>query len=179
MSALAEHISVDSITFTGLPTLFVLRLPVPLSDQELIAFSRSIRPYQVERNADGELEVMSPNGFESGRREIYAICSLGNWAEEHGGVVLFAQAGFTMADKSVRMADASWITEKRWSALKAQEEDGFVPSSPNFLIEILSERLPRQARGEDGYVDCEWCTASLDDRSICGNDLDLPAWDGG
>jgi Uma2 family endonuclease len=139
MAALAEIRSVDSITFTGLPMPITLRLPVQLSDQELIAFSRSIRPYQVERNASGELEIMSPNGLKGASLEAYAGRVLGNWAEEHGGAVISPQGGFTLGDSSVRMADASWISEPRWAALSKQEQDGFASMSPDFLIEIRSK----------------------------------------
>jgi Uma2 family endonuclease len=139
MAALAELISVDSITLSGLPMPLTIRLPVKLSDHALIEFSRSIRPYQVERNANGELEIMSPNGVKSGSREAYAMRILGNWADEHGGAVISSQGGFTLADGSVRMADASWITDERWKVLNEQEHDGFASMSPNFLIEIRSQ----------------------------------------
>jgi Uma2 family endonuclease len=139
MAALAESVGLDSITLSGLPMPITLRLPVQLSDQELIAFSRSVRPYQVERNANGELEIMSPNGIKSGSREAYAMRMLGNWAEDHGGAVISSQGGFTLADTSVRMADASWMHAERWAALNEQEQDGFAPRSPEFPIKIRSQ----------------------------------------
>lgn len=139
MAALAEVNDIDSITFTGLPMPFALRLPVPMSDQELIAFSRSIRPYQVERNANGELEIMSPTGLKGASLELFAGRMLGNWADEHGGVVISSQGGYTLGDSSVRMADASWIEEKRWDSLTPDQQEGFAFMSPDFLIEIRSK----------------------------------------
>ena len=139
MAALAEFVELDWRTFTGLPMPLTLRLPVPMSDEDLITFSRRVRPYQVERNADGELEIMSPNGLKGASFEAFAIRVLGTWAEEHGGIVISSQGGFTLADTSVRMADASWISDDRWSALSEEQQSRFAPLSPDFLIEIASE----------------------------------------
>ena len=139
MAALAEFVDLDSRTFAGLPMPLTLRLPLPFSDMELIAFSRSVRPYQVERNADGELEIMSPNGLLGASFEAFVIRVLGTWADGHGGVVISSQGGYTLADTSVRMADASWISQARWSTLSMHQRSGFAPLSPDFLIEIASE----------------------------------------
>ena len=45
----------------SLPTR--LRPPVPMSDDELMAFSEANRPCKVERLASGEILVMTPSGF--------------------------------------------------------------------------------------------------------------------
>ena len=37
-------------SLTGLPLPIVLRPPSPLSDEELIAFSRKNEPYRIEKN---------------------------------------------------------------------------------------------------------------------------------
>ncbi len=139
MAVLAEFVDLDARTFSGLPMPLTLRLPVPLSDTELIAFCRGVRPYQVERNAKGELEIMSPNGLLGASFEAFVIAALGTWAYMHGGIVISSQGGYTLADTSVRMADASWISEERWSALSARQRSGFASLSPDFLIEIASE----------------------------------------
>ena len=139
MAALAESVGLKFLSLAGLPTPVTLRLPVPLSDEELIAFSQRNRPYRIERNASGELEVMSPVGFEGGQRELFVMRVFGNWAEEHGGVCVSSNAGFTLPDKSVRSPDASWISEGRVAALSDAEKRGLAPICPEFLVEILSE----------------------------------------
>ena len=52
----------------GLPLPITLRLQTPLTDRELIRFSKNNRPYQIERNEDVYLEIMSPSGFEGSSR---------------------------------------------------------------------------------------------------------------
>ena len=58
-----------------------LRPPVPLSDEELIAFSEANKPCRVERLASGEILVMTPSGFENNRREAYVVHKLFAWAD--------------------------------------------------------------------------------------------------
>jgi Uma2 family endonuclease len=139
MAALAESLEVEQLSLTGLPMPVTLRPATPLSDIELMAFSRRNRPYRIELNAKGELEIMSPVGSEGARREQFVIRVLGNWAEEHGGACFSSNAGFTMKDKSVRSPDASWITQARWDALPEADQEGYASACPDFLVEILSK----------------------------------------
>lgn len=123
----------------GLPMPLTLRTPVAMSDEDLMAFSHRNRLYRIERNAQGELEIMSPVGFEGGQREIYVGSRLFDWAEEHGGVVVSSNAGFKLADEAVRSPDASWVSDNRINALNDVERRGFAPLCPDFLVQILSE----------------------------------------
>jgi Uma2 family endonuclease len=123
----------------GLPMPMTLRPPVPLTDEEIIAFSRRNRPFRIERNAAGELDITSPVSLDGGQREAYAGRILGNWAEIHSGVVLSANMGFTLADTSVRSPDASWVSDASYQSLTPEERRRFAPICPEFLIEILSE----------------------------------------
>jgi Uma2 family endonuclease len=138
MAALAESLQLDSLSLAGLPMPVILRPATPLSDLELMAFSRRNRPYRIEQNAKGELEIMWPAGSEGGRREQFVIRMLGNWAEEYGGACFSSNAGFTMRDKSVRSPDASWIDQARWDAIPQADQEGYVSACPDFLVEILS-----------------------------------------
>lgn len=116
-----------------------IRLPEPLSDEELAAFSYRNRPYRIERNANGELEIMTPLNTKGGHREMFVGARLFDWAEMHGGIVVSSSSGFTLADSSVRSPDASWLSDSRWNALTDAEQRGFAPVCPEFLVEILSE----------------------------------------
>jgi len=144
MSTVADLDLTRDGVLAGLPMPLTLRLSAPITDDELIAFSLRNKPWQIERNAKGELEIMSPVGFERGQRELYVMRKLGDWAEENGGVCASSSAGFTLPDSSVRSPDASWISDARVSALTADEQRRFAPLCPEFLIEILSESDSRE-----------------------------------
>jgi Uma2 family endonuclease len=116
-----------------------LRPPVPLSDEELIAFSEANKPCRMERLATGEILVMTPSGFENNRREAYVVHELYAWADADGrGQVFSSNAGFNLPDGSILSPDAGWVESSRLAALTEQERERFLPFAPDFLIEILS-----------------------------------------
>jgi Uma2 family endonuclease len=123
----------------GLPMPLTVRPAAPMSDEELIAFSRRNRPYRIERNAEGELEIMSPTGGEGSRWESRVIRELDIWAEENGGASFSSSGGFRLPDGSVLSADAAFVSGVRWNALSKADRHRFPPLCPDFVIEILSE----------------------------------------
>ncbi len=127
------------MSLAGLPMPVTIRLPEPMTDDELIAFSRRNRPYRIERNAKGELEIMSPVGGRGSDRETFVIIRLGLWAEEHGGKTFSSNLGVTVPDGAVRSPDACWMSEARWAGLTHEEQRRFPPVCPEFVVEILSE----------------------------------------
>ncbi|MGA2170803.1 MAG: Uma2 family endonuclease [Terracidiphilus sp.] len=116
-----------------------LRPPVPLSDEELMAFSEANKPCKVERLASGEILVMTPSGYKDNLREAYVVHELFAWAEADGrGEVFSSNAGFNLPDGSTLSPDAGWVESSRAAALSEQERERFLPFEPDFLIEILS-----------------------------------------
>jgi Uma2 family endonuclease len=148
MAALAESVGLEHLSVAGLTFPITLRLPVPLSDEELIAFSRRNTPYRIERNENGELEITSPVGLEGSHREVIVMSRLAGWSEDHGGVTFSSNGGFTLPDGSVRSPDASWVSDARWNALSKQDQRRYAPICPEFLIEVLSENDSRAALEE-------------------------------
>ena len=144
MTALAEFVVSDALTFMGLPLPLTLRLPLPMTNDQLLAFAREHRIYRMERNAAGELEIMSPVNTEGGEWEAYVIVELGIWNRTQGGHVYSSNAGFTLSDTSMRSPDASWISEAKWRSLSAEQRRGFATICPEFLVEIVSETDSRK-----------------------------------
>ena len=128
----------------GLPLPLTLRLPVPMTNDQLLAFSREHRIYRMERNAAGELEISSPVNTEGGEWEAYVITELGIWNRTQGGHVYSSNAGFTLSDTSMRSPNASWISGAKWQSLSAEQRRGFASMCPEFLVEIVSETDSRK-----------------------------------
>ncbi len=103
-----------------------------------MAFSRRNRPYRIEMNAQGEIEVMTPVGGDGGRWEILVGRELSYWAEDQGGITFGSSTGFRLPDGSVLSPDVAWVSTARWNALTRAEQRSFPPVCPEFLIEILS-----------------------------------------
>jgi Uma2 family endonuclease len=112
----------------------------PMTDEELMRFCAKNEPLRVERDANGELIVMSPSGSEGGGIETDIAVELAIWARQDGrGKVFGSNAGFTLPDGSVRAADAHWVSWQRWNALTREEQKRFAPLCPEFVIEVRSE----------------------------------------
>ena len=117
-----------------------LRFARPMTDEELIRFCAANEMVRVERDANGELILMSPSGSEGGGIETDVATELNIWARQDGrGKVFGSNAGFTLPDGSVRAADAHWVSWLRWNALSDAERKGFAPLCPEFVIEVRSE----------------------------------------
>lgn len=126
-------------SLTGLPLPITLRPLSPLTDDELIAFSRKNKPFKIERNARGELEIMTPVGYDGDRAEIFVSRELDFWAEEDGqGEASGPNTGFNLPDGSTLSPDASWVRKDRIARFTAEERKRFLPLCPDFVVEILS-----------------------------------------
>jgi Uma2 family endonuclease len=126
-----------SLQNVELPVRF--RPPVPMSDDDLMAFSEANKPRKVERLASGEILERSASGFASSRREAYVVHEFFSWAEADGrGEPFSSNAGFNLPDGSTLSPDAGWVESGRVAALSESERERFLPFAPDFLIEILS-----------------------------------------
>jgi Uma2 family endonuclease len=116
-----------------------LRFERPMTDEELMRFCAANEMVRVERDANGELILMSPTGTGTGRTNSELNLQLALWAREtNSGATFDSNAGFTLPDGSMRSPDAAWIAWPRWNALTKEEQDGFAPICPEFVIELRS-----------------------------------------
>lgn len=117
----------------------VLRPGPEFTDDDFFAFCREHSLMRIERNAEGEVIIMAPAGFESGFIEGEVFAQLREWAKKDGrGIVAGATAGITLPDRSVFSPDACWIPIGRWEAIPRKQRQRFAPLVPAFVIEIRS-----------------------------------------
>jgi Uma2 family endonuclease len=117
----------------------------PVTDEELMRLSAQNEPMRFERNANGELIVMSPTGTDGGGVETDVNLELGNWARADGrGRAFGPSTGFKLPDTSVRAADAAWVSWQPLNSVSGAERKGYALICPEFVIEVRSEsdRLP-------------------------------------
>ena len=123
----------------------ILRPSSPVSDEELMRFSRQNRPYKIERNQNGDITIMTPVGGIGSTHEMYVASQLFSWTEQDGtGIDFSPSVGFNLPDGSCLSPDASWIALERWNKLTPQQQSGFPPLCPDFLIEVRSKSDPRR-----------------------------------
>jgi Uma2 family endonuclease len=94
---------------------------------------------KLERNANGELVIMSPTGGETGTWNSDITIDLGIWNRQTAtGKTFDSSTGFSHPRGSDRSPDAAWIPIEKWNALTAAQRKKFLPLCPDFAIELLS-----------------------------------------
>lgn len=137
--AIAERAIWKAVGIGWLP--LVLRLPPDfvMTDEQLLELCAINRDLRIERNAQGELLIMPPEGSGTGHRNMKIAVRLGSWAEQDGtGVGFGSAAGFTLPNGAMRSPDAAWITRERWERLSHDQQDKFAPICPDFVLELRS-----------------------------------------
>ena len=119
----------------------VLRLDpiVEITDDVLLKLGSLNDALRLEKNAQGELEILPPTIPTSGNQEINVGADLVAWGRNDGtGVVFGSTAGFTLPNGAVRSPDASWILKTRLAELSEEQRQGFWHITPDFVIELRS-----------------------------------------
>jgi Uma2 family endonuclease len=121
------------------PLTIELPAVVEMTHQEFYEFCLANQNLRIERNANGEVVIMSPAFADTGNRNFNIAVQLGVWAERDGSGICFdSSSGFTLPNGATRSPDASWIKLDRWNALSDAQKASFAPICPDFVIELKS-----------------------------------------
>jgi Uma2 family endonuclease len=111
---------------------------IHLTHEQFRELCQENRDIKLELTAKGELIVMPPTGWESGRRNSSLNAQLWNWNERTRlGVSFDSSTGFILPNGAIRSPDAAWVASERLIALNPNPE-GFLPLAPDFVIELRS-----------------------------------------
>jgi Uma2 family endonuclease len=103
------------------------------------------RDIRLELTAQGELILMPPTGWESGKHNANLTTDLSIWNRlANLGVVFDSSTGFKLPNSAVRSPDAAWVRQDRLDALNPDPES-FLPLAPDFVIELRSASDSAQA----------------------------------
>jgi Uma2 family endonuclease len=121
------------------PLVLRLRPAVELTEDQFFELCQLNRDLRIERNAMGELLLMTPTTGGTGRRNGEINRQLGNWALEDGtGLVFDSSTGFRLSNTAVRSPDAAWILITRYEQGPPDWEDQFISACPDFVLELRS-----------------------------------------
>ena len=121
------------------PVVLRLHPAVPLTDGLLAALSSQNDTLRLERNANGELEILPPSQPVTGNQNWNINIELGLWARSDGrGAGFDSSTGFTLPNGAVRSPDASWILKSRLAELTGEQRQGYWQVCPDFVIELRS-----------------------------------------
>jgi Uma2 family endonuclease len=114
-----------------------VRPATPPSDEELMRFSERNKPYRIERNKEGEIIIMTPVGGIGGNHEFLILAAFTRWMDAGmGGMMFGPNTGFNLPDGSCLSPDGAWVAGSRWNAFSAEEQEGYPPLCPDFLIAV-------------------------------------------
>lgn len=131
------HTAQAQLSMLTVPSDVALQV-TPAQFAALVVANRDLR---LERTATGHLIVNPPTGGETGRRNFNLTAQLGMWfeANESLGIAFDSSTGFELPNGANRSPDAAWVRQDRWTALSADQREGFVPLCPDFVIELRSK----------------------------------------
>ncbi len=92
-----------------------------------------------ERNAQGEIIILSPTGGETGKTNFNLALKIGIWNERTKlGVCFDSSTCFRLPNGAERSPDVSWVAQSRWDKLTLEEKTKFPPLAPDFVLELMS-----------------------------------------
>ncbi len=129
---------------------------IELTDEQFYQLCINNRDLRFERNANGDLLIMSPTGGETGNRNIEIAYQLQAWSRQNkSGLAFDSSTGFKLPNGANRSPDASWIPLNKWNSLTDDQQQKFVPLCPDFVIELLSpsDKLEKTQNKMQEYID--------------------------
>lgn len=121
---------------------FVLQFSpfIEMSDEQFFDFCQVNRDLRIERNAEGEIIIMPPTGWETGDKNSEINYQLREWTKQDGrGKCADSSAGYKMPNGAIMSPDASWISNERLEKVSPDKRKKYLPLAPDFVIELRSE----------------------------------------
>ncbi len=116
-----------------------LELELQLTNEQFFELCHQHRDLKFERNADGDLIIMTPTGGLTGDRNSELNFQLRLWNRKQKlGKVFDSSTGFKLPNSADRSPDASWISLEKWNALTREQQEKFLPLCPDFVVELRS-----------------------------------------
>lgn len=110
-----------------------------LTDEQFARLCQENPELRLELTAQQELVIMPPAGSKTGWRNNEISYSLTLWTKKDGtGLSFDSSTGFTLPNGAERSPDASWVRHDRWDALTEEQQEGFAPLCPDFVVELRS-----------------------------------------
>ena len=110
-----------------------------ITDDQFYQLCRENPDVKFERNAQGEIIVMTPTGGETGSYNFEIATDFGIWNRQTKlGVCFDSSTCFKLPSGANRSPDISWIKQERWDTLTLEQKQKFPPIYPDFVLELMS-----------------------------------------
>ncbi|MGL5083783.1 MAG: Uma2 family endonuclease [Microcoleaceae cyanobacterium] len=112
---------------------------IQLTDELFYRLCQFNPDLRLERTAQGELIVNPPTGGDTGNYNVGLAAKLWIWNDRVNlGKVFDSSTGFKLPNGATRSPDVSWIHSERWNQLSPEQQVGFPPIAPDFVLELMS-----------------------------------------
>ena len=129
---------------------------IKLTDEQFYQLCRANPNVKFERNATGDIIIMSPTGGETGsfNSEINADFVIWNRRTKLGKI-FDSSTCFKLPNGADRSPDVAWIKQSRWDTLTSEEKEKFPPIAPDFVLELMSptDSLKETQKKMQEYID--------------------------
>jgi Uma2 family endonuclease len=129
---------------------------INLTDAQFYQLCRANPDLKFERNAKGEIIIMSPTGGETGNRSAEILIEFGIWNRQSKlGKLFDSSTAFKLPNGADRSPDVAWIKQERWDALTPEQKEKFPPIAPDFVLELISpsDRLQDTQKKMQEYIE--------------------------
>ncbi|MBW4542193.1 MAG: Uma2 family endonuclease [Myxacorys chilensis ATA2-1-KO14] len=110
-----------------------------MTDEQFYQLCQLNPDVKFERNAMGELLIVSPTGGETGRYNAGLIADFVFWNRQTQlGEVFDSSTCFKLPGNGNRSPDVAWVKKERWDALTLEQKKKFPPIAPDFVLELMS-----------------------------------------
>ncbi|MEO7310993.1 MAG: Uma2 family endonuclease [Chitinophagaceae bacterium] len=121
---------------------YTMELEVPgfknMSDNAFFTFCEKNRRIRIERNEHRQIYILPPVGCRISIINASLSSSVCQWnSTTKAGKTFGSDAGYYLPDGSMRSPDTSWMSNKKWEALSANEKQQFPYVVPEFIIELV------------------------------------------
>lgn len=111
----------------------------PLSNDEFAKLCALNPEMRLEYTSTGDLIIMTGTGGWTGHTNARLTRLFDTWAEAEGsGFVFDSSTVFILPNGAKRSPDVCWIRRERWETLSTDEQSGFPPLGPDFVLELRS-----------------------------------------
>lgn len=111
-----------------------------MSDEEFFNFCQENRELKFERTAKGQIIIMSPTTYLTGKRNNEILFQLNAWNKKYKlGHTVDSDTGFYLPNGAMRNPDAAWISQERLSKISQDELNSFPHLCPDFIVELKSK----------------------------------------
>ncbi|MBR8829444.1 MAG: Uma2 family endonuclease [Gomphosphaeria aponina SAG 52.96 = DSM 107014] len=112
-----------------------------ISEEKFATICQKNPDGKFELNGKGELIIMSPTGWETGKRNAELVGQLWLWNRQTQlGEVFDSSTGFKLSNGAIRSPDVAWITKEKWVSITPEARAKFPSLAPDFVLELMSPR---------------------------------------